>query len=275
MFKFGLRRVCLVPAYRRRLGVPYLVSGIGGFGSLQGLHGTHSASKAFPDPEGCWAPGATGKPILGKTITMVEASLEIPATCSGSIIARTTLRDVVTAGGAADFKDAIRFGVSDGTSAGGLEPATRVVESGNTPGFVEFARTIPWNGQACTAASDLFVYVRYLVGNDVYTFMEIGFYPRVKSSGSGLVDNSLSPAIRLNPCNRLVPIRSPYVHGKESEQFRKLKGDALKKIIQQTNSLFTQETGIARRLDPRKPADRNLANHWLRIRDSVMTNEAR
>jgi len=239
---------------------------------MHGLHGTHTSSKNFPDPESCWAPGATGKPNWSKIILALEATLEVPATCSGSIIARTILRDVVTVGGAADFVDSIRFGVSDGTNFGGLEKATRVVQSvGNTPGLVEFDKTIPWNGKACTARNDLFVYVRHLVGGNVLTFMEIGFYPRVEDNKGAPVDRSLKPAIRLDPCAKLVPIRSPYVRGKEDQQYRRLKLSERRKVVQKTNQMFREETGVTRLLDTRKSADRQLANQWLRIRDSVMS----
>jgi hypothetical protein len=292
MSKVRLNRVYLGPTFsgvqlRRRLlfYVTYPLSGSerlvrtlarderSFFGGLQGLHGTHTASMNFPEPNNCWSPGATGKPDWGKIILAVEAALEIPATCSGSIVAKTILRDVVP-GGASNWAESIRFGVSDGTTTGGEEKATRVVESdGNPLGVVEFAKTIPWNGKACTAGNDLFVYVRFPSGKDVFTFVEIGFYPRVEPSKGVPLDKSPSPTIRLNPCNKLVPIRSPYVRGKEDQQFRKLNATERKKVVQTTNLLFTQETGVARRLDPSKLADRRLANHWLRIRDSVMTNQ--
>jgi hypothetical protein len=41
-------------------------------------------------------------------------------------------------------------------------------------------------------------------------------------------------------------------------------------VIKGTDSVFREETGVARKLDLNKPKDRLLANHWLRIRDSVM-----
>lgn len=240
-----------------------------------GLHGTHTASKNFPDPENCWVTGATGKPNWSKIILALEATLEVPATCSGSIIARTILRDVVTVGGAADFVDSIRFGVSDGTTFGGQEKATRSVESaGNTPGLVEFTTTIPWDGSTCTAKNDRFVYVKYLVGGNAITFMEIGFYPRVEPNRTGApVDKSLKPTIRLDPCAKLAPIRSPYVRGPQDQQYRRLRLSERRTLVQKTNRIFKEETGVTRLLDTRKPADRPLANQWLRIRDSVMSGE--
>jgi hypothetical protein len=234
------------------------------------LHGTHHASKSFPEPNNCWSPGATGKPDWSKTILTVEAALEVPATCTGSIIARTTLRDVVP-GGASWWADSIRFGVSDGTDSGGLEKATRVSESdGKTPGIVEFVKMIPWDGKSCTARNDLFVYVKFPSGGKVFTFMEIGFYPRVESDKGLLVDKSLPPAIRLNPCNNLAPIRSRYVPGKESQQYWKLPQSARQQVNNDTDRVFREETGVVRKLDWNKPKDRPLLRHWLRIRDSVM-----
>jgi hypothetical protein len=231
------------------------------------LHGTHSARKSFPDPNNCWVPGSTGKPDLTKTILHVEASLEIPATCTGSIIARTILRDSVPVGGAVDFVESIRFGVSDGTNTGGLEKPTRVSE---TDGVVEFAKEIPWDGNSCTSRNDTFVYLKYLVSNGTFTFVEIGFYPRVIAKNGTPIDRSLNPAIRLNPCNHLTPIRSPYVQGKESQRYSKLPQSVRKEINKNTNRLFSEETGIARKLNLNNPKDRPLANHWLRIRDNVM-----
>jgi hypothetical protein len=237
---------------------------------LSGLHGTHSANKDFPEPNNCWTPGSTGKPDLGKTILTVEAMLEVPTTGTGSIIARTTLRDVVP-GGASWWAESIRFGVSDGTHPGGLEKATSVLESdGTTAGIVEFVKTIPWDGQSCTARNDAFVYVKFPSGGKVFTFVEVGFYPRVEADKGVLVDKSLKPAIRLNPCNNLVPIRSPYVSGTESQRYWKLPEGARQQVNQEANRRFREETGIARKLDANKPADRPLSRHWLRIRDSVM-----
>jgi len=232
-----------------------------------GLHGAHSARKSFPDPNNCWVPGSAGKPDLSKTILIVEAALEIPATCTDSIIAKTVLRDVVPVGGAVDFAESIRFGVSDGTNTGGLEKATRVLEK---EGVVEFTKKIPWDGNSCTARNDIFIYLKYLVSNDTFTFVEIGFYPRVTSDKGSPIDKSPDPTIRLNPCNHLTPIRSPYIHGKESQRYWKLAQSARKKVNTDTNRVFSQETGVVRKLDLNKPKDRPLANHWLRIRDSVM-----
>ncbi len=238
---------------------------------LGGLHGTHSASKSFPDPNNCWVPGSAGKPDLTKTLFTVEAALEIPATCEGSIIARTTLRDVVP-GGASWWADSIRFGVSDGTNPGGQEKATRVVESdGKTAGIVEFAKTIPWDGKFCTSRNDFFVYVRFPSGGKVFTFIEIAYYPRVESDKGVPADKSLTPAIRLNPCNNLSPIRSPYVPGKGSRQYWKLPVNERKNVNEEANRLFREEAGIARKLDWSKTKDRPLVRHWLRIRDSVMS----
>lgn len=234
---------------------------------FSGLHGTHSASQPFPEPNNCWTPGSTGKPDWGKTILTVEASLEIPAMCMGSIIARTALRDVVP-GGASWWADSIRFGMSDGTNPGGLEKATKVSESdGTTSGIVEFAKTIPCG----TTRHDFFVYVNFPSGGKVFTFIEIGFYPRVESDKGVLVDKSPNPVIRLNPCNKLIPIRSPYVPGKESQQYWKLPATERKQVNTDVNQVFRGETGITRRLEWNRPKDRPLARHWLRIRDSVMT----
>lgn len=226
----------------------------------------------FPEPNNCWTPGSTGKPDWNRIIVRVEASLEIPTSCSGSILARTILRDVIS-GAASNWAESIRFGTSDGSTAGGAENATRVVEAdGGTPlGFVEFTKTIPWNGKACTASSDLFVYVRMPSGGKVFTFMEIGFYPRVESGTGGPLDKSLNPAIRLNPCNGLAPIRSVYVRGQQDQRFRKLNSTERKKVTDKTNDLFRQETGVARKLNPNNANDRRLANQWLRIRDGVMS----
>jgi hypothetical protein len=232
---------------------------------LGGLHGTHSASQSFPDPNECWRPGSVGKPDLNKTLFTVEAALEIPAACTGSIIAKTTLRDSIP-GGASLWADSIRFGVSDGTNIGGLEKATRVSE---TEGVVEFATQIQWAGNSCIARNDVFVYVKYLHPQGPFTFIEVGFYPRVSSDKGVPADRSLKPAIRLNPCNHLTPIRSPYIQGKESEWYLKLPPGARRQVNKETDSLFRDETGIARKLDLSKPADRLLSHHWLRIRDSV------
>ena len=233
---------------------------------LGGLHGTHSASQSFPDPNECWRPGSVGKPDLNKTLFTVEAALEIPPACTGSIIAKTSLRDSIPGSGASDWADTIRFGMSDGTNTGGLEKATRVSEK---EGVVEFATKIQWDGNSCTSKNDTFVYVKYLHSSGTFTFIEIGFYPRVGSDKGVLVDKSLNPAIRLNPCNHLTTIRSPYIHGKESEWYLKLPPGARRQVNKETNSLFRDETGIARKLDLSKPADRLLSHHWLRIRDSV------
>jgi hypothetical protein len=242
---------------------------------LGGLHGTHSASKSFPDPNECWRPGSAGQPDLSKTLLIVEAALEIPTTCTGPIIAKTTLRDKVPAGGAVDYANGemLWFGVSDGTNTGGLERATRISEK---DGVVEFTKGIQWDGNSCTASNDIFVYVKYRVRNtlassySIYTFIEIGFYPRVASNRGVPIDRSPNPAIRLNPCNHLTPIRSPYIHGKESERYLKLPQSVRTQVIKDTDSVFREETGVARKLDLNKPKDRLLANHWLRIRDSVM-----
>jgi len=236
-----------------------------GLGDLQGIH---SASKSFPDPNNCWLPGSVGKPDWSNTIFTVEAALEIPATCTGSVIARTTLRDRVAGMGASNWADTIRFGVSDGTQTGGLEKATKVSE---TVGIVEFEQKIPWDGSSCTAKNDLFIYVKYLHSSGTFTFIEIGFYPRVESDKGVLLDKSPNPAIRLNPCNHLTPIRSPYVSGKESQRYGRLPESERKKVNNDVNRLFREETGIARNLDWTKPKDRPLSRHWLRIRDNVMS----
>lgn len=241
------------------------------FNQVHGIGATHTASSDFPEPNNCWSPGATGKPDWSRIILRVEASLEIPSTCSGSIVATVILRDVIS-GAASNWAESIRFGTSDGTTPGGVEKATRVVETnGNPLGFVEFKKTIPWNGKACTASSDLFVYVRFPSGNNVFTFVEIGFYPRVEPDKGAPVDKSLKPSIRLNPCSKIVPIRSPYMPGALDQQYRKLPQSERKKVAERTNLLFTQETGIARKLNPNNAHDRRLANQWLRIRDSVVT----
>lgn len=248
----------------RTVSIPY-------FNELHGIGATHTATSDFPEPNNCWSPGATGKPDWNRIILRVEASLEIPATCSGSIVATAILRDVVS-GAASNWAESIRFGTSDGTTPGGTEKATRVVETnGNPLGFVEFKKTIPWNGKACTASSDLFVYVRFPSGKDVFTFVEIGFYPRVVPDKGVPVDKSLKPSIRLNPCNKIVPIRSSYVPGVLDQQYRRLPSGERKKVAERTNLLFRQETGIGRRLNPNNAHDRRLANHWLRIRDEVLT----
>jgi len=216
---------------------------------LGGLHGTHDASKSFPEPNNCWSPGATGKPDWNKTILTVEAALEVPA-------------------------DSIRFGASDGTDPGGLEKATRVSESdGKTPGIVEFVKTIPWDGKSCTARNDFFVYVKLPSGGKVFTFIEIGFYPRVEPDKGVPVDKSLFPAIRVNPCNNLTPIRSRYVSGKESQRYWKLPQSVRKQVNKDTDRVFKEETGVVRKLDWNKPKDRPLLRHWLRIRDSMMSEQ--
>ena len=247
----------------RSISIPF-------FNELHGIGATHTASSDFPEPNNCWTPGATGKPDWSRIILRVEASLEIPNTCSGSIIARVILRDVIS-GAASNWAESIRFGTSDGTTPGGTEKATRVVETnGNPLGFVEFSKTIPWNGKACTASSDLFVYVRFPSGQKVFTFIEIGFYPRVEPDKGAPLDKSLKPSIRLNPCSKLVPIRSRYLPGVIDQQYRKLSQSERKKVAEKTNLLFTQETGVARKLNTNIAHDRRLANHWLRIRDGVM-----
>jgi hypothetical protein len=241
-----------------------------GYQRLEGLQGTHSGSMSFHDPNLCWQPGSTGKPDLSKIIFNAEASLEIPDTCTGSIIARTILRDTVP-GGASLWAEVILFGASDGTNSGGMEKATTVVESdGRTLGTVQFVKTIAWNGTSCTAGKDLFVYVKYQSSGQVFTFIEIGFFPRVEFKSGALIDKSPNPSIRLNPCNGLIPIRSPYVPGKESQQYWKLPANERSKVNVETNRVFKEETGIARRL-LNNPSDQPLVQHWLRIRDRVMS----
>jgi hypothetical protein len=233
--------------------------------ALGALHGSHQAARDFADPENCWAPGATHQPNWSKTLLRVEAELKIPATCKGSITARTTLRDVVP-GGATAWADAIRFGVSDGTHAGGLEQATKVDESAGT---VDFIQTIPWDGKSCTVKNDLFVYVKFPV-TGVHTFVEVGFYPRITSSRGVVVDNSPPPAIRLHPCDRVNPVRGRYIPGAGSKRYWKLPTTERRTVSAETSRRFRQETGIDRKLDWNAAKDRLLARHWLRIRDDVV-----
>ena len=241
---------------------------------LGGLHGRHGSVRDFPEPNNCWKPGSTAKPDWSKTIVVVEAKLIIPATCTGSIIAKTIVRDWVPGGGHSIWAKSIRFGVSDGTHTGGLEKATTLRNHG--PGgaygrWIEFEKKIPWDGHSCTATNDLFVYVK----SGQFTFIEIGFYPRVESARGVLIDKSLDPAIRLKPCNNLIPIRSPYTPGVESQRYRNLPESERKQVNQDVDRRFREETGVARTLDWNKPKDRPLLRHWLRIRDSVMRERQR
>ena len=241
-----------------------------GLGEIAGIH---KASLGFPDPEECWAPGSKGQPKWNKILLNVEAELEIPATCTGSIIARTTLRDVQP-GGASLWAAAILFGVSDGTHIGGEEKATKVVEAnGNSIGTVEFEKAIPWDGKSCTARNDVFVYVKMASGGKMLTFIEIGFFPRVKSAAGVPVDNSPNPKIRLHPCDNLTPIRSRYDSAKESQQYLKLPKSERKQVLQKADRVFREETGITRNLDPHNPKDLPLVRHWLRIRDRLVSEK--
>ena len=241
----------------------------GGPLTLGELQGSHTAKKDFPDPEACWAPSSKAKPNWGKTMLRVEGELIIPSTCNGSITARTILRDVLP-GQATGFADDMRFGVSDGTHTGGLEKATKV---SSADGTVVFEQTIPWDGQSCTAKNDLFVYVKW-PEDGTYTFIEVAYYPRIKPDNKGgLIDNSPPPAIRLNPCDNLKPIRSTYIPGKMSQKFRLLSGPKSWQVTKETGRRFSQETSVTRKLDKNNPKDLPLIRQWLRIRDEVMTEK--
>jgi hypothetical protein len=236
--------------------------------SLGALHGKHQAVKDFADPENCWAPGARHQPNWSTTILKVEAELDVPATCQGSITARTTLRDVVP-GGATSWADAIRFGVSDGTHTGGLQPATKVDENAGT---VDFERTIPWDSKSCTVKNDLFIYVKFPTTGE-HTFIEVGFYPRITSSKGAVLDKSPPPSIRLHPCDKIQPIRRVYIPREISKRYWGLSTTARKKVSEETNRRFRQETGIDRKLDWESGKDQPLARQWLRIRDKVMATK--
>jgi hypothetical protein len=231
----------------------------------------HQAAKDFPDPNNCYLPGSTGKPDLSKILLKVEAELEIPANCGDPIITRTTLRDMGTSA-VADYAsgDMILFGVSDGTTTGGLEKPTKIDQQTQV---VQFEKTIPWSGGwraalTCTAR-DLFVYVKYSLATATYTFMEVAYYPRIKSTGGVITDSSPPPAIRLNPCDNLVPIRSPYPAAMKSS-YLALPATQRQQISKKSDEAFAKETGISRKLKMSDPNDRRLAEQWWRIKDEVM-----
>ena len=190
----------------------------------------------------------------------------MPLSCHG--LATVTLSDE-SLSGESDWLEPIRFGASDGTTTGGLEKATNVGTRDGKIDRVSFSSPIPRGMKDCTPKNDLFIYVKIASGNKVFTFAEVGFYPRFEPDTE--VVKSPKPAIRLNPCNNLTPIRSPYVRGREFQLYLKLPENERKKVDNEANRLFREETGIARRLS-NAPIDRPLANHWLRIRDSVMSN---
>jgi hypothetical protein len=251
------------------------LSGRSRFPMLGALGDKHQAAKDFPDPNDCWKPGSKGKPDLSKIILKVEAELQIPANCGDPIITRTTLRGTgQSAATPADYAsvDTIRFGVSDGTTTGGLEKPTKFDQQ---TGIVEFEKTIPWSGGSCTAR-DLFVYLKYYLcpsSNpacpETYTFVEVAYYLRIKSTAGVITDSSPPPAIRLNPCDNLVPIRSPYPAAMKSS-YLALPATQRQQINKKADEAFAKETGISRKLKMNDPNDRRLAEQWWRIKDEVM-----
>lgn len=227
-------------------------------------HRTHKAKKMFPESNECWRPGSKAKPNWRRSILRVEARLAIPARCQASIRTKTILRDIVP-GGATEWAEAVRFGVSDGTDTGGLQRATRVTEK-----TIEFTRTIRWD-KSCTidSDSDLFVYVKFPASGK-HSFIEVRYYPRIASLRSASVDKSPNPVIRLNPCNNVKPIRRPYRPGKWSERYWRLSERERGIVNREVNLNFRRETLVTRSLNFNNPEDRPLVRHWLRIRDKVM-----
>jgi hypothetical protein len=233
----------------------------------------HTASRNFPDPENCYLPGSKGKPNWSKTIVSVEATLEIPIKCGGLITTKTTLRDVEP-GGASGWAEFTRFGVSDGTHTGALEKLTKVVavSLGTQKGSIDFEQTIKWNGQSCSAKNDLFVYVKLKTNESpAFTFIEVGYYPRIMSDGKGhLIDKSPPPKIRLDPCDNLKPIRRVYIRGGMSQRYQKLSAKQREAVTKETGRRFRNETGVSRKLRWDNIKDRLLARQWLHIRDEVI-----
>lgn len=172
------------------------------------------AKSNFPDPNECWRPGSSGRPELNKTILVVEAMLETPDTCDGMIKTKTSLRDV-TPGSATGWAPVIRFGISDGTQGtGGVGEATAVSEES---GVVEYELDVSWAPSPCLANFDIFVYVKFPESGE-FTFVEVRYSPRIAPlAGGRLVDGSLSPVIRLNPCNHLTP-SPPLIHPQRPSQ---------------------------------------------------------
>lgn len=222
-----------------------------------------TASADFPDPNECWRGGSTGRPDWSTILLKVEAALIVPERCADPARIKVTLRDV-RQGGATAWAEVIRFGVSDGTTSGALDRPTRVSE---TDGVVEFERTLPRRGSSCTGFADTFVYVKFPATGE-YTFVEAGFYPRLRSRGTTRIDDSPRPTIRLDPCDNIQPIRRPYVPGAASRAYARLSSRERAAVARETDRRFRTETAIRRQL--RSPGDLPLIRQWLRIRDGVL-----
>jgi hypothetical protein len=54
-------------------------------------------SENFPDSEACYAK-SENKPILEKTVAIIEAEMNVSDSCGGEIVLRTSLKDVVPGG---------------------------------------------------------------------------------------------------------------------------------------------------------------------------------
>ena len=226
------------------------------------LEERETATADFPESNECWRPGAKGKADWSRIILKVEATLVVPDRCADPLTARLVLRDVVK-GGASDWADAVRFGVSDGSTIGGLANASRVSEK---DGIVVFEHVLPRRGTSCTAFADTFVYVKF-PADGRHAFIEVGYYPRLSASGGKRTDHSPPPAIRLDPCDNLKPIRAPYIPGAASRAYQRLSTADRAAVAKQTNERFRKETAVRRTL---RPGDLLLMRHWLRIRDALI-----
>jgi len=61
-----------------------------------------------------------------------------------------------------------------------------------------------------------------------------------------------------------------YVPGEMARQYERLAASAQAEVNTEVDALFRKKTGIARKLNPRNPADQPLMQEWLRLRDQVM-----
>lgn len=101
-------------------------------------------------------------------------------------------------------------------------------------------------------------------------------------SGKRLLAHELVPVVqqrngtaiqrKKDPKEPEIDETGPYSPGKVAERYQELPSKDRAEIDKAVNRIFTEQTGITRKLDPDDPADRPLIWKWLRIRDTVVAN---